>query len=232
MKDEYPESKSDLFAGFIQRCTELAGPRGTVAMITMQSWMFLSSYEPLRAALLTKQRITSMLHLGPRAFDSIGGEVVSSTAFVLANVPPEARNAARERPGTFIRLVDGTSEAEKVAALSTALEIRAKGAGVHLASDADFTAIPGSPIIYWLSEKLRAAFAEFRPLSAIAEPRQGIATANNDRFLRYWWEPTAQSVNLEATDNRTAAVSRCKWFPMHKGGAFRKWYGNHDLVIN
>lgn len=148
MKDEYPHSKSDLFAGFIERCTSFAGPRGTVAMITMQSWMFLSSYEKLRASLLTKQRIASMLHLGVRAFDSIGGEVVSSTAFVLANVPLEAQSSARQRTGTFVRLVDGTSEAEKMAALSVALETRTKEAGFHLASDTDFTAIPGSPIVY------------------------------------------------------------------------------------
>lgn len=118
MKDEYPDSKSDLFAAFIERCTSLAGSQGMAAMITMQSWMFLSSYEKLRASLLTKQRITSMLHLGARAFDSIGGEVVSSTAFVLENVPSEARNSTRKRAGTFIRLVDGTSEAAKAAALS------------------------------------------------------------------------------------------------------------------
>ena len=124
MKDEYPDTKSALFAGFIERCTTLAGPQGMVAMITMQSWMFLSSYEKLRAALLTKQRITSMLHLGARAFDSIGGEVVSSTAFVQANVPPEARNSARERAGTFVRLVDGASEAEKMTALGVALLVR------------------------------------------------------------------------------------------------------------
>ncbi|MDQ1247931.1 MAG: hypothetical protein QG597_2303, partial [Actinomycetota bacterium] len=90
-------------------------------MITMQSWMFLSSFEKLRASLLARQRITSMLHLGARAFDSIGGEVVSSTAFVLSNVPAESRGSDFERPGTFIRLVDGMSEAEKVAMLSTAL---------------------------------------------------------------------------------------------------------------
>lgn len=151
MKHEYPDSKSDLFAAFIERCTNLAGLRGTVAMITMQSWMFLSSYEKLRESLLAKQRITSMLHLGARAFDSIGGEVVSSTAFTLTNVPPEGREAGRMRAGTFIRLVDGNSEAEKIAALATALETRAEDDGFHRASDADFTAIPGSPIVYWLS---------------------------------------------------------------------------------
>ena len=154
----YPVAKSDLFAGFIERCTNLAAPRGAVAMITMQSWMFLSSYEKLRASLLTNQRITSMLHLGALRlrFNRWRGRV--PTAFVLANVPTEGRNPTVSRVGTFIRLVDGTSEAEKVTALNTALEARTNEADFHLASDADFTTIPGSPIVYWLSEKMRGVF--------------------------------------------------------------------------
>ncbi|SNU02230.1 Methyltransferase domain-containing protein [Ruaniaceae bacterium KH17] len=232
MKDEYPNSKSDLFAGFIERCTNLAGLRGAVAMITMQSWMFLSSYEKLRASLLTKQRITSMLHLGARAFDSIGGEVVSSAAFVLANVPSGARSSANMYPGTFIRLVDGTSEAEKVAALGTALESTAKDSGFHLASDADFTAIPGSPIVYWLSEKMRSSFSIGKPLSEVARLRQGLATADNNRFLRQWWEVAATRTKFSCTSREEAATSRARWFPYNKGGEFRKWYGNQEHVVN
>ncbi len=232
MKDEYPASKSDLFAGFIDRCTNLAGPRGTVAMITMQSWMFLSSYEKLRASLLTKQRITSMLHLGARAFDSIGGEVVSSTAFALANVPPEARGAARKRAGTFIRLVDGTSEAEKAAALSTALEVRTEEAGFHLASDADFTAIPGSPIVYWLSEKMRATFSSGAPLGEISTPLVGLRTGDNNRFMRQWWEVSSDRSAFACESLQAAEATGARWFPYNKGGAFRRWYGNHEFVVN
>ncbi|WP_454149652.1 BREX-1 system adenine-specific DNA-methyltransferase PglX [Microbacterium lacticum] len=232
MKDEYSDAKSDLFAGFIQRCTILAGPRGTVAMITMQSWMFLSSYEKLRASLLTKQQITSMLHLGARAFDSIGGEVVSSTAFVLANVPPEARSSARKRAGTFVRLVDGNSEAEKMAALSTALEARAKEVGFYLASDTDFTTIPGSPIVYWLSEKMRGSFSTGRPLIEVANLRQGMATADNNRFLRQWWEVETSRTAFTCTSREEAASSGARWFPYNKGGEFRKWYGNQEHVVN
>lgn len=232
MKDEYRNSKSDLFAGFIDRCTDLAGPRGTVAMITMQSWMFLSSYEKLRASLLSNQRITSMLHLGARAFDSIGGEVVSSTAFVLANVPSEARSSARKRPGTFIRLVDGTSEADKVAALSVALEVRTKDAGFHLASDADFTAIPGTPIVYWLSEKMRATLAGVRTLATLSPPRQGLSTGDNNLFTRLWWEPSAKRVLLGATTSSEVQCSRAGWVPYNKGGEFRKWYGNQEYLVN
>lgn len=232
MKDEYPDSKSDLFAGFIERCTNLAGPQGTVAMITMQSWMFLSSYEKLRSSLLSKERITSMLHLGARAFDSIGGEVVSSTAFVLESVPPASRDSARKRAGIFIRLVDGASEAGKVAGLSTALDVRAKEAGFHLASDADFAAIPGAPIVYWLSEKMRAVFTSAERLGATASLAVGLQTGDNNRFLRQWWEVATSRTAFACTSREEAAVSGARWFPYNKGGEFRKWYGNQEHVVN
>jgi len=231
MKDEYPDSKSDLFAGFIERCATLAGPRGTVATITMQSWMFLSSYEKLRASLLAKQRIASMLHLGARAFDSIGGEVVSSTAFVLANVPPEAQGPARKRAGTFIRLVDGTSEAEKMAALGAALEVRTKDAGFHLASDADFTAIPGSPIVYWLSEKMRAVFTTGRRLGAVADIKHGLSTGKNEAVVRLWWETSANRFMPTCTSPEAADASGRSWFPYNSGGQFRRWYGNVEKAL-
>jgi len=232
MKDEYPDTKSDLFAGFIERCTTLAGPQGMVAMITMQSWMFLSSYEKLRAALLTKQRITSMLHLGARAFDSIGGEVVSSTAFVQANVPPEARNSARKRAGTFVRLVDGASEAEKMTALGVALLVRTKSAGFYLASDVDFAAIPGSPIVYWLSEKMRAAFAWHPSLGASYDAMNGMTTGENAAFLRLWHEVSGARTCRLARSAQDSVASGARWFPYNKGGEFRKWYGNQEHVIN
>ncbi|WP_433675516.1 Eco57I restriction-modification methylase domain-containing protein [Microbacterium gorillae] len=231
MKDEYPESKSDLFAGFIQRCTSLAGQQGMVAMITMQSWMFLSSYEKLRASLLTRQRITSMTHLGARAFDSIGGEVVSSTAFTLANVPPAARGDARKRAGIFIRLVDGTSEAEKVAALRTALAVRTAEAGFHRASDADFTAIPGSPIVYWLSEKMRAVFQSGTTLADVVTTREGLTTGDNNRFLKFWWEPSARGVALPQSLDDSPPPGK-RWFAYLKGGTERCWSGNFEYVVD
>ena len=201
-------------------------------MITMQSWMFLSSYEKLRTSLLARQRITSMLHLGARAFDSIGGEVVSSTAFVLSNVPAESRGSAFERPGIFIRLVDGISEAEKVAMLSAALTARTKESGFHLASDTDFSAIPGSPIVYWLSEKMRAAFKVGKPLGEVAELLVGLRTGDNGRFMRQWWEVSRDRTKFDCESMEGANSSGRRWFPYNKGGAFRRWYGNQEHVIN
>jgi hypothetical protein len=232
MKDEYQTGKADLFAAFIERCTDLTLPRGEAAMITMQSWMFLSSYEKLRTSLLAHQWITSMLHLGARAFDSIGGEVVSSTTFVLTNVPDEGGHVASRRTGTFIRLVDGTSEAEKADALTTALVERTKESGYHLASSENFSAIPGSPIVYWLSEKMRRTFRLGKQLGEVAEPRQGLATADNSRFLRQWWEVSGSRTGLNCGSWDEASKTRRRWFPYNKGGDFRRWYGNHEFVVN
>ena len=225
MKDEYPDSKSDLFAAFIERCTNFAVPRGAVAMITMQSWMFLSSYAKLRVSLLAHQQIASMLHLGARAFDSIGGEVVSSTAFVLSNKPSK-------RAGSFVRLVDGNSEAEKVSELRAALDARTSESDFYQASGSDFASIPGTPIVYWLSEKMRGSFATGNPLSEVANLRQGLATADNNRFLREWWEVSQERSAFGCTSREEAVASGARWFPYNKGGEFRKWYGNQEHVVN
>ena len=232
MKLEYPDSKSDLFAAFIERCADLTARGGASALITMQSWMFLSSYEKLRHSLLRHQQITSMLHLGARAFDSIGGEVVSSTAFVLSRQAAESLSDTSPRNGVFIRLVDGTSEAEKIAATRNALTRRDRDSGYYLASGEDFISIPGSPIVYWLSEKMRASFTIGRPLSDMAELREGMSTGDNDTFMRAWWEVSAGRSAFGCGDLGRAEATGARWFPFNKGGAFRKWYGNQEYVVN
>ena len=225
MKDKYPDSKSDLFAAFIERCTNLAGQRGAVAMITMQSWMFLSSYAKLRDSLLANQQIASMLHLGARAFDSIGGEVVSSTAFVLTN-------EHGKRAGSFVRLVDGNSEAEKITALRAALYARTSETDFYEASGDDFASIPGSPIVYWLSEKMRMVFTSGDRLGAVASLAVGLQTGDNNRFLRQWWEVSQACFAFACTSREEAQASGARWFPYNKGGEFRKWYGNQEHVVN
>jgi hypothetical protein len=225
MKDEYPDGKSDLFAGFIERCVALTAPRGATAMITMQSWMFLSSYENLRSTLLKDHRLASMLHLGARAFDSIGGEVVSSTAFVLINKHGKT-------PGMFIRLVAGGSEAEKAADLMHALNQRSRDAGFHQASGEDFAAIPGSPVVYWLSEKMRAAFRESPALERRSRSAKGLVTAENAAFVRFWWEVAQDETGFDNSNRKEALDSRRRWFPYAKGGEFRRWAGNLDSVVD
>jgi type II restriction/modification system DNA methylase subunit YeeA len=224
VKDNYPNSKSDLFAMFIERNLDLAQKHGAVAMITMQSWMFLSSFEALRARLLGQNTLLSMAHLGARAFDSIGGEVVSTTAFVLENANhPDYR-------GSYLRLVAGNSEAEKNNAIREAV-IDASCGWLYRASASDFKKIPGSPIAYWAPKGTIRAFESYETLKEFAVPSQGMATTNNDLFLRQWHECSKgrfvypQQVN---SDTRKHG----KWFACNKGGPFRKWYGNNNILVN
>ena len=219
-KDSYPNSKSDLFAMFIERNLDLANKRGSVAMITMQSWMFLSSFETLRTAMLQKSTIVSMAHLGARAFDSIGGEVVSTTAFVITN------SKDTKFKGSFLRLTDGRSEAEKDTNLK---ERRSKP---FLASTEDFKKIPGSPIAYWVSDTVRNTFTHAPQFGEIAKPRQGLATGCNDIFLRAWHEVSLKEIGFGLASRDEAVETGLKWFPYNKGGDWRKWYGNCEYVVD
>lgn len=218
VKENFPISKSDLFAVFIERNLELSLKQGMVGMITMQSWMFLSSFEKLRIQLLARNTITSMAHLGTRAFDSIGGEVVSTTAFVLENKSKETYQ------GSYFRLVDYNSEAIKEKAVREAIANPNCG-WFYRASSEDFKKIPGSAIAYWLSHKFINSFEKGVSLKNIAIPRQGLATMNNAKFTRYWHEVSQK--RFSQTSNHAP-----RWFPYNKGGDFRKWYGNQDFVVN
>lgn len=220
VQDNYPDSKSDLFAMFIERNLDLAIQKGSVAMITMQSWMFLSSYEKLRENILNNDTILSMAHFGARAFDSIGGEVVSTTAFVIE------KTQRMEYKGAYLRLVDGNCEANKET------ELKAKKSKPFCASAADFKKIPGSPIAYWVSERIREIFLRSKPLDSISEIKQGLATCNNDLFLRLWFEVSGNKIGYEMKNFEEALESTSKWFPYNKGGGYRKWYGNNDYLVN
>jgi len=214
VKDNYPNSKFDLFAMFIERNLDLAQKHGAVAMITMQSWMFLSSFESLRSRILGQDTILSMAHLGPRAFDSIGGEVVTTTAFVLENTNrPEYR-------GSYLRLVDSRSEAEKEKAIRKAITSHSCEY-LYLASGAGFKKIPSAPIAYWVSRKIIDLYSESELIGTRA--KKGLTTGDNDRFLRLWWELVWSGITLSGGN---------KWFPTQKGGEFRRWYGNFENVLN
>jgi type II restriction/modification system DNA methylase subunit YeeA len=225
-KETYSNSKSDLFAMFIERNLELAQKHGTVAMITMQSWMFLSSFEKLRTNLLHQRTILSMAHLGARAFDSIGGEVVSTTAFVLGNAHHETLK------GQYLRLIDGRSEAEKSADLLSNISAINDCTLYFIASAADFKKIPGSPIAYWASKAVLDAFEESPSLSEIAEPKVGLQTGKNDLFIRHWHEASFNAIEMQSTSIENAKLSNKRWFPCNKGGSFRRWYGNNFHIVD
>lgn len=223
-KESYPKSKTDLFAMFMERCIRLAAPSGYVAMITMQSWMFLASFETLREQVLRVAPPVTMAHLGERAFDSIGGAVVSTTAFVLEV------GRAPSCQGTYVRAVEGRTESDKAQVLS--LAAAGDPSSLFTSSGATFSEIPGTPIVYWLSADVRHAFGLGRPLNEVAELREGLSSSDSDRFVRLWWEVSRKALFFDAPTPNAAMESSAKWFPFNKGGEFRKWYGNHEYVIN
>lgn len=223
VQDRYEDGKADLFAAFIMRNRQFLRHSAMLGMITMQSWMFLSSFEDLRRNLLASSSMETMTHLGTGAFDSIGGEVVSTTAFTLRNSPSSEK-------GIYIRLVDVSGDSNQADACAEAINSDVDycfKVGQH-----EFAQIPGSPIVYWLSKSMLDSFAKNKALKEIAAPRQGLATADNNRFLRDWHEIDYANFCVNAASMQTALSSGCKWFPTQKGGIFRRWYGNHEFVVN
>jgi type II restriction/modification system DNA methylase subunit YeeA len=217
-KAKYPDSKSDLFAMFMERTLGMALKRGMMAMINMQSWMFLSSFEKLRGKLLSNGTLLSMAHLGERAFDTIGGAVVSTTAFVIENsYHPHLR-------GDYIRLVDGGSEAQKADSMRRARNDRKCG-WFYRASAEDFEKIPASPVAYWVSDCTRDAFATGIPFKDIGVPKVGMQTSNNGKYLRLWHEISIGPFISSPKENPT-------WIKYVKGGPFRRWYGNLDYLLH
>lgn len=216
VKDNYPDSKSDLFAVFIEQCGAMIKPNGYQAMITQHAWMFLSSYEKLREKILQKM-IVNMAHLGPRAFEEIGGEVVQTTSFVLRN---EFSNGYQ---GEYCRLIEPTTQQGKEAMFLSAQNR-------YVSQQENFAKIPGSPVAYWASKLLIDDFKIGKSLGELSKPRQGMATTNNNRFLRQWFEVNIERIGF-GLESENDTLDGYKWFPYNKGGEFRKWYGNNDYIV-
>lgn len=224
IKKNYPDVKSDLCTCFIERSYDLADKHGYSSMVTMQSWMFLGSFEKMRNRLIDEKTIVSMAHLGPRAFDAIGGEVVSVTAAVLYN-------STSRMKGAYFRLVDIVGSEPKREKLLEA--ISNPNCGCFYRADAStFHDIPGSPIAYWASYAMHQAFLNNKTLDEIAKPRVGLQTGDNARFLRYWFECSIQSIDLDCERVDDSLLSEAKWYPHNKGGSYRRWYGNNEHVVN
>ncbi len=223
-KAKYPDSKSDLFAMFMERALGMALKRGMMAMINMQSWMFLSSFEKLRGRLLSDATIISMAHLGERAFDTIGGAVVSTTAFVVANSHwPEAQ-------GDYVRLVDGSSESEKAEMLLSVIKNEEKNLAFRVPS-AIFSEIPGNLITYWLSPGMVQVFSKASPLSDEVRGIQGIITGDNNAFLRFWPEVSRRTSLVPPKIFSQSSAEFEYWVPYTKGGEYRRWYGNGEYLL-
>ena len=215
VKKHYPDSKSDLFAVFIERCGQMTGKNRYQAMITQHAWMFLSSFEKLRAKLLLKDTV-NMAHLGPRAFEEIGGEVVQTTSFVLRN------SHIPDYKGTYCRLIEPTTQQGKE-------EMFLSGENRYTAQQSNFSKIPGSPVAYWVSKKIANLFTY--PLSdTVIALREGIHTGKNEMFLREWFEVSYNLIVFNAS-GFDDVDRQGRWVPYSKGGTARKWYGNNELVI-
>lgn len=257
VKDNYPAGKADLFSVFMLVAKDRLVPNGKYAMINMQSWMFLSSFEQLRKDLLETMQIDSMLHLGPRTFDELSGEVVQNTAFVVggdASRVAESESASRVsnptipscddnhrkgvcdagrnedcdagRVASYYRLVDGKNCADKERMFLENRDGNVDGAKVYYSNvkQKNFEKIPGCPIGYWVSNKDINVFSSNLRLDELHDVKKGIDTGKNDRFLRFWHEISF--------DKFSKGTSQNKWYTYIKGGSFRRWYGNCELVVN
>ena len=218
VEKNYKDTKSDLFAVFIERCNEFTKKNCYTSMITMQSWMFLSSFENLRKNIIEKTEIKTLNHLGTRAFSEIGGEVVSTVAWISQKKSPK-------NDGTYLRLVDYNNADLKE-------EEFFNKANYFQAKQKDFEKIPGSPIAYWVSDKIREIFEKNQKLGEIADLKNGFTTGNNDLFLRLWNEVSFIKIGYNMKNSQEALESKKKWFPYNKGGNFKKWYGNQEYLIN
>ncbi len=218
VKKHYPDSKSDLFAVFIERCGQMTKKNAYQAMITQHAWMFLSSFEKLRVKLLATDMV-NMAHLGARAFEEIGGEVVQTTSFVLRQSHMTAYK------GTYCRLIEPTTQQEKE-------DMFLAGEHHYIANQGNFSKIPGAPVAYWVSEGLLNAFATAKQLAVVCETRKGLATSDNNRFLKRWFEPDFSNIALSCASNEETKTLTKKWYPLNKGGEFNRWYGNREYVIN
>lgn len=215
INDFFIEGKADLYAAFLKRASLLGVERSLHGLVTMQSWMFLSSYKGIRELLVRNHTIDSVLHLGPRAFPEIGGEVVQVAATSFSKL----RNL--DNKPIFIRAVDRTAE-EKSQALKDKRNFFSK------VSQLEFLGIPDCPLPYWLPEQLIALFGRSKKVEDYSDQRQGLATGDDDRFLRTWPEVSSARTNWDAEKFPDQAFP---WFPFIKGGSFRRWYGNNEHVI-
>ena len=213
VKKNFPDSKADLFAVFIERCGQMAKKNGYQAMITQQTWMFSSSFKNLRVKMMQNETV-GMIHLGARAFDEIGGEVVQPTAFVCY------KGYLNNYSGIYFKLDDYASQDEKEIAYL-------HKQNCYIFKNRKFAELPGSIYSYWASEGVINAFKTSKSLENIATPKRGMCTCGNDLFYRNWYE-----VSYTEFCYPKVAHEHNGWVPLNKGGEFRKWYGNLVEVVD
>lgn len=217
VKKKFPDTKSDLFAVFIERCNAMIQKNRLLGIITQHSWMFISTFENMRSKCLNHD-ILNMAHLGARAFEEIGGEVVQTTSFIQRN------SFVKNYIGTYSRLVSYTTQYDKEKAFLSKKDI-------YKAKQSGFYEIPGNPIAYWVSERTLKAFESDHLLKDTVSASVGIQTGDNEKFLHFWWEIFNTEI-MFCAKNVQDSYQEKKWFPYNKGGEFRKWSGNDLTVID
>ena len=217
VKKNFPDSKADLFAVFIERCGQMAKKNGYQAMITQHAWMFLSSFEKLRTKLLAVD-IVNMAHLGARAFEEIGGEVVQTTSFIIR------KSHIADYKGEYCRLIEPTSQQGKE-------DMFLAGENRYAADQSNFSKIPGYPVAYWVSDRVLKLF-DGKKIGDIADAKSGMTTTDNNRFLRLWFEVGNNNIGFNYANITQTVDKKYRWFPFCKGGDFRRWAGNEYYVVN
>lgn len=218
VKKNFPDSKSDLSTCFMEQCGRLATKNGYYAMINIPVWMFLSSYEKLRKKIEIRNTYVNMVHFGRGIFGSDFG----TTSFVIS------KTHTNEYIGVYRRLFEKQGAVDSV-------EQKQKwffeGMGYYTAKQENFSKIPGSPVAYWVSEKIFDCFANFEKIDDVANPRQGLATGNNEKFLRLWYEVSNEDIKFDAVSLDDFFETNRKYIPYNKGGSFRKWFANMEFII-
>jgi len=221
MENHYPKSKGDLFGCFVERGLALVFQSGLNAMVTMQAWLFIDTFKDLRAEILNKHQIVNLVQIGFNSFPELNSKFALAAAFII-------RKNSRMHLGHFMTLNHAPKNADKEKVF---FDQKHSGAIFRVDSQS-FKLIEGMPISFEASEKLKSAFSTCEQLRNVAEPRQGMATGDNDRFVRCWFEVCLNRIGIGFADKKAASDSRKKWFPYNKGGGFRKWYGNQIYIVD
>lgn len=215
---EYAAGKADLYAAFTLRNIQLAKKNGYIGMITIPNWMFLSSFEDMRHSIFRNAPISSLVHNGR----GVWGADFGSCSYILKRI------SISGFAGRFLRLFDKQGSVARADELERRFHVNAR----FCSSSADFEKVPGSPVAYWLPVQAMDAFVSFPRIGSIAEAKQGLITGDNDRFIRFWQEVSVGNTVTECGNRDEASSTGGKWFPFQKGGIYRKWFGNHEYLVN
>lgn len=221
MQLDFPKSKGDLFACFIERGLDFICDKGLNGMVTMQAWLFIDTYKELREDLLEKHTIKDLIQIGFNSFPELNSKFALAAAFVI-------QKKVAGSSGRFMSLNNTSKSSDKNLVFLEEKKLNK----FHTIKSSDFKYIEGTPISFEAPSKLREVFKNSTALNQIAEPRQGLATGNNDKFVRLWYEVSNNKIGLGFSNQTEAHESKLYWFPYNKGGGFKKWYGNQTFIIS